>query len=91
MDGPMESAPYDPPQVDPSLLRHIPLFSASVMLGGTTPEKGSRIGTHKCDTGEDIVEIDMSSPRAAVTLDAKPADASHVDEEALWSAARRDG
>ena len=33
MEGPMESAPYGPPRVDPSLLRHIPLFSASVMLG----------------------------------------------------------
>ena len=39
MEGPMESAPYGPPQVDPSLLRHIPLFSASVMLGEKTPEK----------------------------------------------------
>ena len=33
MEGPMESAPYGPPRVDPSLLRHIPLFWASVMLG----------------------------------------------------------
>ena len=40
MEGPMESAPYGPPRVDPSLLRHIPLFSASVMLGENTPEKG---------------------------------------------------
>ena len=26
MEGPMESAPYGPPRVDPLLLRHIPLF-----------------------------------------------------------------
>ena len=41
MEGPMESAPYEPPRVDPSLLRHIPLFPASVMLREKTPEKGS--------------------------------------------------
>ena len=40
MKGPMESAPYGPPRVESSLLRHIPLFSASVMLGEKTPEKG---------------------------------------------------
>ena len=40
MEGPMESAPYGPPRVDPSLLGHIPLFSASVMLGEKTPEEG---------------------------------------------------
>ena len=39
MDGPMESALYGAPRVDPSLLRHIPMFSASVMLGEKTPEK----------------------------------------------------
>ena len=44
MEGPMESPPYGPPRVDPSLLRHIPLFSPSVMLGEKTPEKGCRIG-----------------------------------------------
>ena len=33
MEGSMESASYGPPRVDPSLLRHIPLFSASVMWG----------------------------------------------------------
>ena len=49
-ESPMESAPYGPPWVDPSLLRHIPLFSASVMLGEKTPEKGSGIGTPKHDT-----------------------------------------
>ena len=32
MEGPMESAPHGPPRVDPSLLRHISLFLASVML-----------------------------------------------------------
>ena len=39
MEGPMESAPYRPPWVDPSLLKHIPLFTASVMLGQKMPEK----------------------------------------------------
>ena len=43
MEGPMESGPYGPPRADPSLLRHIPLFSASVMLGEKMPEKGSEI------------------------------------------------
>ena len=50
MEGPMESAPNGPPQVDPSLLRHIPLFSASVILGEKTLEKGSGIGTPTRDT-----------------------------------------
>ena len=36
----MESAPYGPPRVDPSLLRHIPLFSVSVLLGEKKPQKG---------------------------------------------------
>ena len=90
MEGPMESAPYGPPRVDPSLLRHIPLFSASVMLGEKTPEKGSGTGTPKRDTREENVEIDMSSPTAAATLDARPADAARVDKEALRSAARQD-
>ena len=49
MEVPMGSAPYGPPRVDPSLLRHIPLFLASVMLGEKTPEKGSGIGTPKRD------------------------------------------
>ena len=43
IEGPMESAPYGPPRVDPSILRHIPLCSASVMLAEKTPEKGSGI------------------------------------------------
>ena len=50
MEGPMELAPYGPPRGDPPLLRHIPLFSASVMLGGKAPEKDSGIGTSKRDT-----------------------------------------
>ena len=79
MEGPMESAPYGPPRVDPSLLRHIPLFTASIMLGEKTPEKGSGIGTPKRDTREETVEI------------AKDAYAARVDEEASRSAARRDG
>ena len=72
-EGPMELTPYGPPRVDPSLLRHIPLFSAGVMLGGKTPEKGSGIGTPKPDTREGTVEIDMSSPPAAGTFDARAA------------------
>ena len=40
MQGPMESGPYDPPRIDHSLMRHMLLFSASVMLGEKTPEKG---------------------------------------------------
>ena len=71
MEGPMESAPYGPPRVDPSLLRHIPLFSASVMLGEKAPEKSSGIGTPKRDNREGTVEIDMSSPPAAGTFDAR--------------------
>ena len=50
MEGPMESAPYGPPRVDPPLLRHIPIFSADVMLGEKTPVKGSEICTSKRDT-----------------------------------------
>ena len=91
MEGPMELAPYGPPRVDPSLLRHISLFSASVMLGEKTPEKGSGIGTPKREAREETVEIDMSSPPAAATFDARAAYAAHVDEEASRSAARRDG
>ena len=91
MEGPMESAPYGLPRVDPSLLRHIPLFLASVMLGEKTPEKGSGIGTPKRDAREETVEMDMSSPPAAATFDARAAYAAHVDEEASRSVARRDG
>ena len=49
MEGPMKSAPWGLPRVDPSLLRHIPPFSASVMLPEKTPEKGSGIGMPKRD------------------------------------------
>ena len=87
----MESASYGPPRVDPSLLRHVPLFSASVMLGEKTPKKGSGIGTPKRDAPEETVEIDMSSPPAAATFHANAAYAARVDEEASRSAARRDG
>ena len=72
-------------------MRHIPLFSASVMLGEKTPEKGSGIGTPKRDTREETVEIDMSSPPAAATFDARAAYAARVGEEASRSAAPRDG
>ena len=91
MEGPMESAPYGPPRVDPLLLRHIPLFSASVMLGKKTPERGSGIGTPKRDAREETVEIDISSPPAAATFDARAAFVARVEEEASRSAARRDG
>ena len=91
MGAPIKSAPYGPPRVDPSLLRHIPLFSASVMLGEKAPEKGSGIGMPKWDTGEETVGIDMSSPPAAATSDARAAYAARVDEEASRSAACRDG
>ena len=91
MEGAMESAPYGPPRVDPSLLRHIPLFSASVMLGEKTPEKGSGTGTPKRDARKETVEIDMKSPPATATFDARAAYAARVDEEASRSAARRDG
>ena len=67
MGGPMESAPYGPPRVDPSLLRQIQLFSASVMLGKKTPEKGSGIGTPQRDTRVGTVDIDISSPPAVGT------------------------
>ena len=91
VEGPMESAPYGLPRVDPSLLRHIPLFSATVMLGEKTPENGSGIGTPKQDTREGTVEINMSSSPAAAPFDARVAYAASVDEEASTSAARRDG
>ena len=42
MEGPMELAPYGPPRLDPSLLRPIARFSASVMLGEKTQEKRLR-------------------------------------------------
>ena len=71
MEGLMESAPYGPPRVDPSLLRRIPLFSASVMLGEKMPGKGSGIGTPKRDAREKTLEIDMSSPPAVATFDAR--------------------
>ena len=64
----MESAPYGPPQVDPSLFRHIPLFSTTVMLGEKTPEKGSGIGTPKRDNCEGTVEIDMSGQPMARSM-----------------------
>ena len=73
MEGPMESAPYSLPRIDPSLVSHIPLFSASVMLGEETPEKGSGIGTPKRDTREGTVEIDMSSPPATGSFNSRVA------------------
>ena len=91
MVGPMESAPYGPPRVDPSLLRHSPLFSASIMLGEKTREKGSEIGTPKGITSEETLEIDMSSSPAAATFDARAAYAARADKQASRSAARRDG
>ena len=73
MEGCMESELYGPPRADASLLRHIPLFSASVMLAEKTPEEGSGIGTPKRNAREETVEIDMSSPPAAATFDARAA------------------
>ena len=90
MQGPVGSASYGPPRVDPSFLRHNPLFSASVMFGERTPENGLGIGTPKWDTALETVEIDMSSLPAAATLDTRAANATLVDEEALRSSARRD-
>ena len=90
MDGPLELAPDGPPRVVPSLLRHIPLFSTSVLPGGKTPDKGSGTGTPKQDAREETVEIDMSTPPAAATFDARAAYPARVDEEASRSAARRD-
>ena len=68
MEGPMELAPYGPPQVDPSLLRHTPRFSPSVMLGEEMQEKGSRICTSKRDIRQGTIETDMSSVPAAGTF-----------------------
>ena len=90
MEGPMVWAPCRLPRVDPSLLRHIPLFSASVMLKEKTPKKGSGIGTLQRETREETVEITRSSPPAAAMFDARAAYAARVDEEASRSAARRD-
>ena len=86
-----ESISYGPPRVDPGVLPFIPKFSVSVMLGEKMPEKGYRIGTPKRDTCKETVEIDMSSPQAQATFDTRAAYAAHVDEEALGSAAHRDG
>ena len=47
INGPMKSAPYGPQLVDPSLFRHIPLFSASVLVGEKTPENVLGIGMPK--------------------------------------------
>ena len=91
MDGHMELAPYGPPRVDPSLLRHIPLFSASVMLREKTPEKRSGIGRPKQHGCEETVEIDMSSPPTAAMFDPRAAYAARVDEGASRSAARGHG
>ena len=73
MEAPTESAPYSPLRVDPSLLRHIPRFSASVMFGDKTPEKGLRIGTPQRYVREGTLEVDMSSPPAAGTFNARAA------------------
>ena len=91
MKVPMRSGPYGPPRVDRSLLRHIPPFSACVMVGEKTPEKGSGMGTLKRDTRADMVQIDISSTSAAATFNARAAFAARVKEEVLRSAARRDG
>ena len=80
MEGSMESAPYGAPRIEPSLLRHIPLFSASIMMGEKMPEKGSGIGRPKRDTREETVRIDMSSPPAAGTFDARAAYERRVAE-----------
>ena len=81
MEVPMESATYRPPRVDPSLLRYIPLFSASVMLGEKTPEKGSGISTPKRDTRQKTVDFNISSPPAAATFDARAAYAARVTKK----------
>ena len=91
MEGPVESAPYGPRQVDPSLLRHILPFSQILMLGEKTPEKCSRTCTPKQVTREETLEMDMTSPPAAATSDPRAAYAARVDKEASRSAARRDG
>ena len=75
-----ESIPYGPPRVDPGVLPFTPEFSASVMLGEKTPEKGSGIGTPELDTREGRVQIDMSSPPTASTFGATAASAACVHE-----------
>ena len=77
MEGPMELAMElangGPPRVDLSLLRHIPSFTASLMLGEKTPENSSGTCAPKGDTREETFKIDMSSPPAAATFDARAA------------------
>ena len=73
MEGSMESAPYGRPRVVPLLLRHIPLFPASVMLGEKTLEKGLGIATPKRDSR-------MSGQPAAGTFDARAAYERRVAE-----------
>ena len=83
MQRPIEFGFILTPRADPSLLRHIPLLSASVMLEEKTPEKSSRIGRPKRDTCEETVEIDISRPPGAATFDGTPTYAKRVDEEAV--------
>ena len=90
LEGLMQWAPYGLPLVDP-LLRHIPLFSATVMFGEKTPEKALRIGTPERETWEETAESNMISRLSAATSDATAAYAAPVNEEALMSAARRYG
>ena len=91
MEGSITLAPYGPPRGDPSLFRHIRLYSASVMPREKKPEKGLGIGTPKRDTREETVENDTRSPPAAGTLDARAAYEARVDEAVSRLAARRDG
>ena len=39
-EAPIESAPYGPSRIDPSLLRHIPILTTFVMLGEERSEEG---------------------------------------------------
>ena len=64
---------YGPPRVDPGVLPFIPEFWASVLLGDKTPERVSGIGTPKRSAQEDTVGMDMRSPPAAGTFDARAA------------------
>ena len=66
-----ESAPYGPTRVDPGVLPFITEFSASVMLGEQTAQ-------------EDMVEMDMRSPQAAATFDARAKPPFHDQSTCLY-------
>ena len=71
MDCRTESNPYGQLQVDFRVPPFIPEFSANMMFGEKTTGKGSGIVNWKQSTQDDTVEMDIGSPSAARTFDAR--------------------